>query len=101
MMYNSNIVPGCTMPLKPHRARYVSFWSSSCKVTFFLSGSPLIQNTSTNEILGTPTFVSQATKVFPTFFRLDITNLPILQIGDIQGRSNNSSMPFHSGDLVH
>ena len=38
-----------------------------------------------------------------SFSRLDVTNLQILQIGDIQGRSTNSITPFHHVDtkLIH
>ena len=35
-------------------------------------------------------------RVVSTFSRLDVPNLPILQIGDMRGTSTNSIMPFHN-----
>ena len=56
---------------------------------FSHGGSPPIQNTSSNQILGTPTVGSQnrPLKPPPTFLELDVPNLQILQIGDIPGMS--------------
>ena len=41
--------------------------------------------------------------VTPTFFRLEVPNLQVLQIGNLQDMPTNSIMPFHNIDpiLVH
>ena len=56
-------------------------------------------------MFGTLIFVSQKGLLGDTldFSRLDVTNPQILQIGNIQGRSTNSIMPFHHVDpkLLH
>ena len=60
-----------------------------------------------NQILSTPTIGSQKGSygVTPTFFsfRLDVPNLQILQIGNLQGMSTDSTMSFNNDDsfLVH
>ena len=72
---------------------------------FILSGSPPIQNKSSNQNLGTPSVGTQnePLKPPPTFLGLDVPNLQILQIGDIPGMSTSSIMPFHNhvSKLVH
>ena len=88
------------------RARYVVFEKRFFqRRTFFLSGSPLIQNRTSNQIWGTPSFEAQngPLKPPPTYLGVKVHNLQILQIVDLPGMSTSSNMPFHNhaSKLVH
>ena len=63
-------------------------------------GKQTVQKCSPNQILSNPISVSQKRPRGATLkiFRLDVTNLQILQVGDIQGKSTNSIMSFHQVD---
>ena len=73
---------------------------------FFMSGPSAIQNSSPNQMLGTPSFVSRKElllEVTSTSSRLDVATQQILHIGNMHGRSTNFIMIFYHVDtnLVH
>ena len=67
-----------------------------------LSGSPAMQNTWPNQILGIPHSGPQIGpfRVTSTFSKLEAPNLQILQIGDLQGMSTNSGISFQNLDSM-
>ena len=62
-----------------------------------LKGSPLIQKTTPTQMLGGPVFEAnlELLKTISTIFRLAVSNIEILKIGNIQSISFNFIMPFH------